>query len=127
MLYVICYMLYVICYMLYVICYLLFVICYLLFVVCCFLFFVFCLLFFVYCLLFLYPTLTPFRLFGVSFTLVDLSGKLLIRAMISLKHQGAAYAAHKSLQRLCEIICNDEDSASLPQEWSVKLLNVSII
>ena len=57
------------------------------------------------------------------------TGELLISTLTSLKHQGAAFAAHKSLQKLCQI-CYTQKSAdsdtklmSLPSEWSRRLLH----
>lgn len=59
--------------------------------------------------------------------LVETSGALLISALVSLKHQGAAFSAHKSLQRIAEYcqgkFCFDKSIESLPFSWSKCLLH----
>ena len=59
--------------------------------------------------------------------LFTIAGDLLISTLTSLKHQGAAFAAHKSLQKLCSI-CHSgirmaNDIRHLPSDWSEKLLH----
>jgi hypothetical protein len=57
--------------------------------------------------------------------LLSTAGDLLISTLTSLKHQGAAFAAHKSLQKLCSICYsrNNLTKRHLPSEWSEKLLH----
>jgi hypothetical protein len=59
--------------------------------------------------------------------LFTIAGNLLISTLTSLKHQGAAFAAHKSLQKLCSIcysgIRQANDIRYLPSDWSEKLLH----
>lgn len=58
--------------------------------------------------------------------LLSTAGDLLISTLTSLKHQGAAFAAHKSLQKLCSI-CYSRNKVTnirhLPNDWSEKLLH----
>jgi hypothetical protein len=51
------------------------------------------------------------------------AGTLLINTMTSLKHQGAAFASHKTLQTLCGIVFNKEGSQTLPSIWAQRLLD----
>lgn len=66
--------------------------------------------------------------FTPSFDIMSSSGDLLISTLTSVKHQGAAFAAHKSLYKLC-IICrsgsntNENKIQSLPSTWSRRLLH----
>lgn len=59
--------------------------------------------------------------------LFTIAGDLLISTLTSLKHQGAAFAAHKSLQKLCSICYSGirmaNDIRHLPSDWSEKLLH----
>lgn len=60
-----------------------------------------------------------------EFDLVSSAGDLLITTLTSLKHQGAAFAAHKSLQQLC-ILCYSTPSfqiMQLPSIWAEKVLH----
>jgi hypothetical protein len=59
-------------------------------------------------------------------SLVEASGDLLISALVSLKHQGAAFAAHKALQQIVES-CQGNFShhtviRALPFIWGNRLL-----
>lgn len=58
--------------------------------------------------------------------IIENAGKLLITTMTALKHQGAAFAAQKSLQQISNH-CNSKLSASIlrafPSEWSDRLLS----
>lgn len=56
--------------------------------------------------------------------LISSAGDLLITTLTSLKHQGAAFAAHKALQQLC-ILCYSTSSFNimqLPSIWAEKFL-----
>lgn len=56
--------------------------------------------------------------------LISAAGDLLITTLTSLKHQGAAFAAHKALQQLC-ILCYSTtsfDIMQLPSIWADKFL-----
>ena len=63
------------------------------------------------------------------FDIMSTSGDLLIKTLTSLKHQGAAFAAHKSLQKLCNVCRLYGDGASentirsFPSTWSRRLLH----
>lgn len=62
----------------------------------------------------------------VDYDLLSTAGSLLLSTLTSLKHQGAAFAAHKSLQRLC-ILCYsgkslDNKVRKLPTKWIESLL-----
>lgn len=63
-------------------------------------------------------------------SLVAKAGALLISTLTSLKHQGAAFAAHKVLQQIASSCSNpssslrrDPTTASLPTEWAQRLLH----
>ena len=57
---------------------------------------------------------------------VEISGNLLISTMVSLKHQGAAFAAHKALQQIAAL-CNNRKSEqilrSIPVGWAKRLMS----
>lgn len=56
---------------------------------------------------------------------VNSAGNLLISCLITLKHQGGAFAAHKSLQSLCCICYSSDASESLrklPSAWAKRFL-----
>lgn len=62
-----------------------------------------------------------------SYDLISAAGHLLISALTSLKHQGAAFAASKALQVLC-FLCNrsktaDEVRSKLPSLWAKRILH----
>ena len=55
--------------------------------------------------------------------LVESAGSLLISAMVSLKHQGAAFAAHNALQRI-SLTCNSfEELLSFPEKWAKRIIH----
>lgn len=55
--------------------------------------------------------------------LVEDAGSLLITAMVSLKHQGAAFAAHNALQQIA-LMCNSfEHLLSFPDQWATRILH----
>lgn len=58
-------------------------------------------------------------------SLVNEAGTLLLSTLVSLKHTGAAYAAHKAVQRLSRICYDSDDELTevLPQTWTNRLLN----
>lgn len=53
------------------------------------------------------------------------AGTLLIRTLTSLKHQGAAYGAHKALQEIAAfcIGTNNDVLRELPSQWAQRLLH----
>lgn len=62
---------------------------------------------------------------NIDIDIVSTAGDLLISTIISLKHHGAAFAAHKSLQKICRKCSSGEmeDLRLLPSKWSQRLLN----
>lgn len=57
--------------------------------------------------------------------LMSTAGNLLINTLTSLKHQGAAFASHKALQKLCAICYStsaNNEIRSLPNMWSQRFL-----
>jgi hypothetical protein len=59
-------------------------------------------------------------------TIISSAGSLLISCLTTLKHQGAAFAAHKSLQSLCSICYSPDATESLrklPSLWAKRFLN----
>eukprot|EP00554_Chaetoceros_debilis_P014698 CAMPEP_0194123918 /NCGR_PEP_ID=MMETSP0150-20130528/56526_1 /TAXON_ID=122233 /ORGANISM="Chaetoceros debilis, Strain MM31A-1" /LENGTH=2190 /DNA_ID=CAMNT_0038817389 /DNA_START=149 /DNA_END=6718 /DNA_ORIENTATION=- len=57
--------------------------------------------------------------------LMSTAGDLLIITLTSLKHQGAAFASHKALQKMCELCyCTSakNEIRSLPNMWSQRFL-----
>ena len=61
----------------------------------------------------------------IDYDVMSMAGDLLISTLTSLKHQGAAFAAHKSLQKICAR-CHTENGESgvrsLPSKWSSRLM-----
>ena len=58
----------------------------------------------------------------ISSVSIASSGKLLLRTLSSLKHQGAAFAAHKSLEQICVVCMQSNLTMSMPLEWALYLL-----
>ena len=54
--------------------------------------------------------------------LVENAGSLLITAMVSLKHQGAAFAAHNALQQIALACTSYENLLSFPDQWASRIL-----
>ena len=54
--------------------------------------------------------------------LVENAGSLLITAMVSLKHQGAAFAAHNALQQIALACTSYEHLLSFPDQWASRIL-----
>ncbi|GKY94956.1 hypothetical protein MPSEU_000460200 [Mayamaea pseudoterrestris] len=56
---------------------------------------------------------------------VDDAGILLLETQVSVKHTGAAYAAHKALQQLAVscLASDDEELKKLPRKWMINLLH----
>ena len=66
------------------------------------------------------------RKFHASSGLVDRTGMLLISTLTSLKHTGAAFAAHRALQRMAQRCLVDSKESALPQlpsQWAGRLLD----
>ena len=64
--------------------------------------------------------------FDPSVGLIKAVGSLLIRTLTSLKHQGAAFAAHRALQvinEFCFISSVDEGCVNLPLLWAKRLVS----
>ena len=61
-----------------------------------------------------YPSIPPSNL-------VTKTGEILIRALLTLKHQGGVFAAHKALQSISESCCTqfakDSTIQGLPSQW----------
>ena len=61
----------------------------------------------------------------IDYGVVSTAGDLLISTLTRLKHQGAAFAAHKALQKIC-IKCSKEGDRDglrlLPSKWCQRLL-----
>ena len=59
-------------------------------------------------------------------TIINSAGNLLISCLTTLKHQGAAFAAHKSLQSLCSICYSPDATESLrklPSLWAKRFVS----
>lgn len=56
--------------------------------------------------------------------LLDRAGSLLISTLVSLKHAGAAFAAHRALQQISEFCFKSKDQlvGNLPASWAKRLL-----
>ena len=66
------------------------------------------------------------REFDPPLSLVEKVGNLLISTLTTLKHQGAAFAAHRALQELANFCFNtslDESFARFPLVWSKRLMS----
>jgi hypothetical protein len=64
--------------------------------------------------------------FHPSMSLIKAVGSLLISTLTSLKHQGAAFAAHRALQVISEFCFTssvDEECVSLPLLWAKRLVS----
>ena len=62
----------------------------------------------------------------IDYTVVSTAGDLLISTLTTLKHQGAAFAAHKGFQKICERCYNEGDRNGirfLPSKWSQRLIH----
>ena len=60
-----------------------------------------------------------------DFNIISTAGDLLISTLTTLKHQGAAFAAHKSLQKICARCYTEGDENGirlLPSKWSHRLI-----
>ena len=53
---------------------------------------------------------------------IEDAGSLLIRTLVSLKHQGAAYAAHNALERISSTCNTWSDLDSFPEVWAHSIL-----
>lgn len=65
------------------------------------------------------------REFDPSLHLVERVGNLLISTLTALKHQGAAFAAHRALQEVvtfCFATSLGDDFANLPRKWAKRLM-----
>ena len=60
--------------------------------------------------------------FNPSLDLSNLSGTLLISTLTSLKHTGAAFAAHSALQKIVKSALTRKDSKALPLQWVNRLV-----
>ena len=67
---------------------------------------------------------------SISSDLISSSGTLLLQTLSSLKHQGAAFAAHKALEQICIVCVNSRTeisqsicAATLPSKWGKDLLS----
>ena len=70
-------------------------------------------------------TLLCSNIFPVSEAHISRAGVVLVSTLISLKHAGAAFAAHRALQRIAEFcLCNSKNAevAKLPTMWAYRLL-----
>lgn len=65
------------------------------------------------------------RKFVASEALFNKAGMLLISTLTSLKHAGAAFAAHRALQQISEFCFSSTDSvvAKLPVRWAQRLVS----
>ena len=65
------------------------------------------------------------KYFSASRDLLNQAGMLLISTLTSLKHAGAAFAAHRALQQIAEHCLDSSESfiAKLPALWAQRLLD----
>ena len=62
--------------------------------------------------------------FHPSLSLIEKAGGLLISTLTTLKHQGAAFAAHKALQKIADFCferSSDQSFAHFPSLWAQRL------
>ena len=48
---------------------------------------------------------------------------MLLQTLSSLKHQGAAFAAHKALEQICDVCVRSTNLSALPSKWGNDLLS----
>jgi hypothetical protein len=70
------------------------------------------------------PSVLSFNSFKAGESVLNDVGQLLLSTLISVKHTGAAYAAHNSLQKIATacLASSDVSILELPQKWMTRLL-----